>query len=145
MPGFKVDGMDPLASYYLTMQAVQHAREGLGPVLIEALVYRYAAHSNADDDSRYRPADEVAAWRRRDPLPRYRRFLEDRGLWDEAAEADLGAELDAEIDEAVRRADEAGHAPLGWMFDDVLSAQPLQLRRQRAALARTHDLERDGH
>ena len=145
MPGFKVDGMDPLASYYLTLQAVQHAREGLGPVLIEALVYRYAAHSNADDDSRYRPADEVAAWRRRDPLPRYRRFLEGRGLWDDAAEADLGAELDAEIDEAVRQADEAGRAPLGWMFDDVLATPPLQLRRQREALARTHDLERAGH
>jgi len=145
MPGYKVDGMDPLAAYYLTRQAVQHAREGLGPVLIEALVYRYAAHSNADDDSRYRPADEVAAWRRRDPLPRYRRFLEGRGLWGDAAEADLLAEIKAELDRAVAAAEDAGRAPLGWMFDDVLSAPPLQLRRQREALARTRDLERDAH
>jgi 2-oxoisovalerate dehydrogenase E1 component alpha subunit len=145
MPGYRVDGMDPLACYYVVRQAVQAARDGLGPALIEALVYRYGPHSNADDDSRYRPHDEVAAWRRRDPIPRFRRFLEGRGLWDDAAERDLAAQLKAEIDEAVRANGAAGRAPLGWMFDDVLAEPPLQLRKQRSALARTDDLERDGH
>jgi 2-oxoisovalerate dehydrogenase E1 component alpha subunit len=145
MPGYRVDGMDPLASYYVTRQAVERARDGLGPALIEALVYRYGAHSNADDDSRYRPADEVAAWRRRDPIARFRRYLEGRGLWDEAAERDLVAEVKAEIDEAVQANLTAGRAPLGWMFDDVLAEPSLQLRKQRSALVLTHDLDHDGH
>ena len=145
MPGYRVDGMDPLAVYYVTRQAVQQARDGLGPALIEALVYRYGPHSNADDDSRYRPADEVAAWRRRDPIARYRRFLEGRGLWDDEAEAALGTELKAEIDDAVRANEAAGRAPLGWMFDDVLADLAPHLRRQRDELARTHDLEQGGH
>lgn len=145
MPGYRVDGMDPLAAYYVTRQAVERAREGLGPSLIEALVYRYGPHSNADDDGRYRPADEVAAWRRRDPIVRYRRYLEGRGLWDDDAEAALAAEIKAEIDDAVRANAGAGRAPLGWMFDDVFAALPPHLRRQRDELALTHDLERDGH
>jgi len=145
MPGYRVDGMDPLAVYYVTRQAVQQARDGLGPALIEALVYRYGPHSNADDDGRYRPADEVAAWRRRDPIARYRRFLEGRGLWDDEAEAALSAEVKAEIDDAVRTNEAAGRAPLGWMFDDVLADLAPHLRRQRDELARTHDLEQGGH
>jgi 2-oxoisovalerate dehydrogenase E1 component alpha subunit len=145
MPGYRVDGMDPLASYYVTRQAVERARDGLGPSLIEALVYRYGPHSNADDDSRYRPADEVAAWRRRDPIARFRRYLEGRGLWDEAAERDLAAEVKAEIDVAVQANLTSGRAPLGWMFDDVLAEPSLQLRKQRSALALTHDLDHDGH
>jgi 2-oxoisovalerate dehydrogenase E1 component alpha subunit len=145
MPGYRVDGMDPLAVYYVTRQAVQQARDGLGPALIEALVYRYGPHSNADDDGRYRPADEVAAWRRRDPIARYRRFLEARGLWDDEAEAAQGAEIKDEIDDAVRANAAAGRAPLGWMFDDVLADLAPHLRRQRDELARTHDLEQGGH
>jgi 2-oxoisovalerate dehydrogenase E1 component alpha subunit len=143
MPGYRVDGLDALAAYYVTRAAVARAREGLGPTLIEALVYRYGPHSNADDDSRYRSADEVAAWRLRDPIPRYRRFLEGRGLWDEGAEVALEAELKRDLDEAVRANEAAGRAPLGWMFDDVLATPSLQLRRQRDALAATHDLEGD--
>jgi len=108
-------------------------------------VYRYGPHSNADDDGRYRPADEVAAWRRRDPIARYRRYLEGRGLWDDAAEDALAAEVKAELDDAVRANEAAGRAPLGWMFGDVFAALPPHLRRQRDELAHTHDLERDGH
>lgn len=145
MPGFRVDGMDPLACYYVTRQAVAAARDGLGPSLIEAFVYRYGAHSNADDDSRYRPADEVRAWRARDPLGRMRRFLEGRGLWDDASEAALAAELKVELDAAVHAVDAAGPIPLGWMFDDVLAAPSLQLRKQRAALAAQRDLEEPAH
>lgn len=145
MPGYRVDGMDPLAVHYVVRQAVAHARDGLGPTLVEALVYRYGPHSNADDDGRYRPADEVAAWRRRDPIPRYRRFLEQRGLWDDAAEAALAAESTPDIDAAVRACEAAGRPPLRWMFDDVLAEPPLQLRRQREAWGRVADLEREAH
>ena len=132
MPGYRVDGMDPLATYYVVRQAVQAARDGLGPSLIEAFVYRYGPHSNADDDNRYRPADEVAAWRRRDPIARYRRFLEARGLWSDADDARLAADLKAELDQVVRANEAAGRAPTLWMFDDVTAIATPQLRRQRA-------------
>ncbi len=140
MPGYRVDGMDPLAVYYVVRQAVDAARAGLGPSLVEALVYRYAAHSNADDDKRYRPSDEVAAWKARDPIGRMRRFLEGRGLWDAAAETELAAELKAELDDAVAANDAAGDVPLAWMFDDVLAQPSTQLRKQREAFARERDL-----
>jgi 2-oxoisovalerate dehydrogenase E1 component alpha subunit len=131
MPGYRVDGMDPLATYYVVRQAIQAARDGLGPSLIEAIVYRYGPHSNADDDARYRPADEVAAWRRRDPIARYRRFLEGRGLWSDGDEASMIDAQRAELDEVVRANDAAGRAPLDWMFDDVTSTPTPQLRAQR--------------
>lgn len=139
MPGYRVDGMDALATYYVTRQAVEAARDGLGPSLVEALVYRYGPHSNADDDRRYRPADEVKAWRARDPLARMRRFLEGRGLWDDAAERALAAELKGELDAAVQACEAAGPVPVGWMFDDVTAAPTLQLRKQRDAFARLRD------
>lgn len=143
MPGFRVDGMDPLASYYVVRQAVHAARDGLGPSLVEVYVYRYGAHSNADDDSVYRSAAEKKAWKARDPIPRYRRFLEGRGLWDEAAEQALGAELKQEIDEAVRASEASGPVPLGWMFDDVTARPSRQLQQQRERFARERDLDAD--
>ena len=80
MPGYLVDGMDVLASYYVMKQAVEQAREGIGPSLGELQVYRYGAHSTDDDDSIYRPREELDAWLKRDPLERFERFLKKRDL-----------------------------------------------------------------
>ena len=131
MPGFRVDGMDVLACYYLMHELVERAREGVGPALVDAIVYRYGPHSSADDDSVYRPDEEVATWRRRDPLPRYRALLEQQGLWDQAAEERLRDELEAELDEAVEQAEGAGTPPFAWMFDDVYAEMPWHLEEQR--------------
>ena len=120
-------------------QAVAAARDGLGPSLVEALVYRYGAHSNADDDRRYRPADEVTAWKARDPIARLRRYLEGRRLWSDADEAALAAELEAELDAAVAAGEAAGDPPDEWMFDDVLARPSTQLRKQRAAWRRDRE------
>ncbi|MDZ7708601.1 MAG: thiamine pyrophosphate-dependent dehydrogenase E1 component subunit alpha [Trueperaceae bacterium] len=132
MPGYRVDGMDVLACLYLMRELVGRARDGFGPALVEATVYRYGAHSSADDDSMYRPAEEVAAWRRRDPLPRYRALLERRELWDAAAEEALRAEVNASLTEAVHAAESAGGVPFEWMFDDVYATRPWHLDEQRA-------------
>lgn len=132
MPGYRVDGMDVLACLYLMRELVGRARDGFGPALVEATVYRYGAHSSADDDSMYRPAEEVAAWRRRDPLPRYRALLERRELWDAAAEEDLRAEANAALSDAALAAEAAGEVPFGWMFDDVYAQAPWHLDEQRA-------------
>ncbi len=134
MPGYLVDGMDVLASYYVAREAVERAREGVGPALVELVVYRYGGHSSADDDSRYRPRQEVEAWRRRDPLPRFRRFLERRGLWDDSDEEQARADAEARLDAAVAEAEAAGTPPLGWMFEDVYAEVPERLAKQRREL-----------
>jgi len=132
MPGYHVDGMDVLACYYVMRDVVASARDGLGPSLVEMTVYRYGAHSSADDDSRYRPTEEVAAWRARDPIGRLRRYLVREGLWHDDAEAALRAELKAEVDEAVARAEGAGPQPVDGLFEDVFADVPPHLQTQRA-------------
>lgn len=101
--GARVDGMDVLAVYAATKEAVERARRGEGPTLIEALCYRYGPHATADDARLYREQDEESEWRQRDPVDRYRKFLEGRGLWDADQEAGLLAEADAEFDAAMER------------------------------------------
>jgi len=134
MPGYTVDGMDVLASYYVMREAVERARSGLGPTLVEALVYRYGAHSSADDDSRYRPREEVEAWKRRDPLRSFGAFLERRELWDDAADTELRTEIDEALKAATAEAEAAGPIPVSWMFDDVFAHPLPHLEEQRRDL-----------
>jgi pyruvate dehydrogenase E1 component subunit alpha len=103
--GVLVDGNDPLATYAVSHWAIERARSGGGPALIEALTYRIGAHTTADDPRRYQPPDEIEEWRRRDPLPRFRRYLEDRHLWDEDAEREAMQEALERIDNAVAEAE----------------------------------------
>jgi pyruvate dehydrogenase E1 component alpha subunit len=81
-PGVRVDGNDVLATYAVTRAALDHARHGQGPTLIEAYTYRMGAHTTTDDPTRYRIASEVEAWQAKDPILRVRRFLELQGLAD---------------------------------------------------------------
>lgn len=134
IPGYLVDGMDVLASYYVVKEAVERARRGEGPSLIELQVYRYGPHSSADDDTRYRSREEVEAWRKRDPILRFQRFLEKRGLWDKAWERALWEEIGQEIAKALQEAEAAGEVPPEWMFEDVFAEMPWHLRRQRELL-----------
>ncbi|AWB96649.1 pyruvate dehydrogenase (acetyl-transferring) E1 component subunit alpha [Agromyces badenianii] len=94
MPGVRVDGNDVLASYAVTRQSLEEARAGDGPSLIEALTYRMGAHTTADDPTKYRSDDEVAYWGARDPITRYRTWLEGRG-----ASAAFFAGVDAEAND----------------------------------------------
>jgi pyruvate dehydrogenase E1 component alpha subunit len=105
--GVLVDGNDALAVYAASHWAIERARQGQGPALIEALTYRIGAHTTADDPRRYQPAGEIEQWRSRDPLPRMRRYLQARGLWDQDAEqaaiTDALARIDAAMAEAEAR------------------------------------------
>ena len=134
MPGYTVDGMDTLACFFVLQEALARAREGRGPVLVELLVYRYGPHSSADDDSSYRSSEEVAAWRQRDPLGRFRRFLEKRGLWSDDEEGALRKELEKTLTAAQAEAEAAGKVPAAWLFDDVYAEQPDFLREQQGEL-----------
>ena len=84
--GIRVDGMDAVAMYLATQEAVARARDGEGPTLIEAMTYRYGPHATADDPTLYRSREEEESWRHRDPIERLRRFLEERDEWDAAVE-----------------------------------------------------------
>src|SRR5438270_7714638 len=79
-PGVVVDGNDALTCYEVTRQAVERARGGEGPTLIEAKTYRFTAHSSDDDDKRYRQAEEVAIWRQKDPIQSYAKYLREAGI-----------------------------------------------------------------
>jgi 2-oxoisovalerate dehydrogenase E1 component len=100
-PGIRVDGMDVVAMYEATREAVERARAGSGPTLIEAMTYRFGPHATADDARRYRSAEEEESWRQRDPILRMRRFLEQRGQWDEQAEEKVAMEVADQVEAAI--------------------------------------------
>ncbi len=101
MPGMSVDGMDALAVYRAVAAAVERARRGAGPSLIEARVYRYRPNTSNDDDTRYRSREEVDEWRTRDPLARFRSELEQREIVTEKLAAEIESEISAIVDDAV--------------------------------------------
>ena len=106
-PGVVVDGNDVLACYEAARQAVDRARRGEGPTLIEAKTYRFTAHSSDDDDKRYRPAEEVAIWRQKDPIQRYATYLRDAGILSDPVEAEITKRVTQQVDEATEYAEQA--------------------------------------
>src|SRR6188768_1536061 len=100
MPGVIVDGADVLACYKAGLEAIERARSGEGPTLIEAKVTRLTAHSSDDQQSKYRSAEEMEAEKGRDPLPRFRDQLRSAGLLDEAAEEQIMAESRKVVEDA---------------------------------------------
>jgi 2-oxoisovalerate dehydrogenase E1 component alpha subunit len=101
-PGIRVDGNDVIAVHAVTEWALEHAREGKGPVLIEAYTYRVGAHTTADDPTKYRQSAEEAEWRAKDPLQRLEAYLRAEGLADDAFFAQVKADGD-ELAAYVRR------------------------------------------
>ncbi|MCL5959304.1 MAG: thiamine pyrophosphate-dependent dehydrogenase E1 component subunit alpha [Chloroflexi bacterium] len=100
-PGVTVDGNDVLASYETTKEAVDRARRGEGPTLIEAKTFRVVPHSSDDDDRRYRSREEVEEWKKRDPVQRFKRYLEEQGLLNATIEEQIRERIAQEIEEAV--------------------------------------------
>jgi 2-oxoisovalerate dehydrogenase E1 component alpha subunit len=132
MPGYYVDGMDVIASYYLMREVVERTRAGFGPVLVEMQVYRFKAHSSDDDDSLYRSPEDVALWQKRDPLLRMLRYLKKRGLWSDKDELEARASIEADILQAVAEIDAAERVPTTWMFEDVFAEMPEHLLEQKS-------------
>ena len=105
--GVVVDGNDVLACYEVTRQAVERARRGEGPTLIEAKTYRFTPHSSDDDDKRYRQAEEVAIWRQKDPIQRYATYLRESGILTDPVEREITERVDQQVDEATEYAEQA--------------------------------------
>ncbi len=101
MPGVVIDGSDPLAMYEASKKAVDRARSGEGPTLIEMKCYRYYSHTSNDDDRRYRPREEVEAARKKDPLVVFKQKLTKEKKWSAEKEEALTQELTERVDDAV--------------------------------------------
>jgi 2-oxoisovalerate dehydrogenase E1 component alpha subunit len=131
VPGVQVDGNDVIGVRAIMEAALTRARSGGGPTVIEALTYRLSDHTTADDATRYRPAGELAAAWKIEPLIRTRAFLESRGLWDDKQEAALRAECAAQIDVAVTQYQSRPAARVDTMFEHLFANPPAALTEQR--------------
>jgi len=135
MPGIQVDGNDILAVYAAAKEAVDRARAGQGPTLVECVTYRMAVHTTADDPKRYRTEKEVDKWRKRDPIVRFQKYLVDKGLLSEDKIAGIESEVLEVIQAAVDGAEEKMKAfgdPID-MFEHAYAEMPAYLKEQKEA------------
>lgn len=131
----RVDGNDAFAVRAATLEAVESAREGEGPVLIEAVTYRRGLHSSADDPALYRSTEEVEAWEANDPVSRCREFLRRRGWWSAEWEDEVTSEQTEEVRRAADEAEAQPPPPPESMFEDVWAVMPKRLEDQLRSIS----------
>lgn len=119
MPGVTVDGTDPVAVYTVVKEAVDRARNGDGPTLIEALVYRFTAHSSDDDERTYRPAEEIKEEHAHDPNKMFRARLIEAGVMSESEAAEIDARIKATVNDATDFAENAPYPDVAGLTLDV--------------------------
>ena len=131
IPGVQVDGMDPLAVYAVVKEARERAINGEGPTLIETLTYRYGPHTMAGDDpTRYRTADLDNEWEKKDPLVRFRKFLEGKGLWSEEKENEIIEQAKEDIKQAIKEADNTPKQKVTDLITNMFETLPPNLEEQ---------------
>lgn len=136
-PGLQVDGNDILASYSGAKEAVERARSGAGPTMLEMCTYRLSVHTTADDPSKYRSEEEEEVWKERDPLPRFQEYLIANGLLDrdeiDSLETEIENQIDGVWDDAKQQMEVLAKDP-GHMFEHVYAEMPQHLKAQKASL-----------
>ncbi|MGV8074731.1 MAG: pyruvate dehydrogenase (acetyl-transferring) E1 component subunit alpha [Syntrophobacteraceae bacterium] len=138
MPCMVVDGNDILACYAAAKEAVERARAGGGPTMIECLTYRMSVHTTADDPKKYRKEEEVREWVKRDPIDRFQKYLKRKRLLSQKEIDSIEEEVKAEIKEAEEKWERKTAMPIDPldMFDFSYAELPPNLRRQREELKR---------
>ncbi|MFG2140276.1 pyruvate dehydrogenase (acetyl-transferring) E1 component subunit alpha [Streptomyces sp. NPDC048650] len=134
-PGVRVDGNDVLACLAVTKAALERARTGQGPMLIEAFTYRMGAHTTSDDPTKYRADEETLAWEAKDPILRLRTYLESEGLVDDAYLASIDEESDAlgkRVRDVVRAMPDPDHLAI---FENVYADGHALVDEERAQFA----------
>jgi pyruvate dehydrogenase E1 component alpha subunit len=135
MPGIQVDGNDVFAVYVAVSRALERARNGEGPSLIETLTYRLGDHTTADDASRYRTEEEVELWEKRSPITRLQTYMTCKGIWDDKQEETLLAEVNELIEEEVRIREQSPPLEPTEIFKYMYREMPWNLKEQMEMLA----------
>lgn len=133
IPGVQVDGNDIFAMYAVTKEAVDRARRGEGPTLIEAYTYRMGAHTTSDDPTVYRDNSEVEAWKDRDPIDRLYKYMVAKGIWDEEKEAAYSEERANFVKETFEEVEKSGLVSLEDTFDYLFEKRTPLLEAQYQA------------
>lgn len=143
IPCLQVDGNDVLAVYAATREAIERARDGNGPTLIEGLTYRLSIHTTADDPSKYRDEKEVREWEDRDPLQRFQDYLLKRDILTEDDIESMESEIEQAIDQSWHEAEALIDQLDGpeVIFDHVYAERPAYLEAQRDAFIRRQQQE----
>lgn len=132
IPGIQVDGNDALAVYKAAKEALERAHAGEGPTLIEAVTYRLMMHTTADDPTKYRLEEEVQEWWKKEPILRFRKYLEGKGIWNGDREAQLGKEIQEEVERAVKEFESRKDFKPDAPFDHVFATKHEEIEEQRA-------------
>lgn len=131
IPGIQVDGMDPLAVYSAVKKARERAINGEGPTLIETLTFRYGPHTmSGDDPTRYRTKELESEWEKKDPLVRFRKYLENKGIWNEEMEEKVIEKAKEDIKEAIKKADAAPKQKVTDLISIMNEELPANLKEQ---------------
>ncbi|KAB5568528.1 hypothetical protein DKX38_002321 [Salix brachista] len=134
----RVDGNDALAVYSAIHTAREMAISEQRPVLVEALSYRVGHHSTSDDSTKYRSVDEIEYWKKvRDPVNRFRKWVERNGWWSEEEESELRSSMKKQLLQAIQVAEKTEKPPLKELFSDVYDVPPPNLREQEKQLRET--------
>ena len=128
--GIQVDGNDILAVYAVTKEAVDRAHKGEGPTLIEAVTYRLGDHTTADDASRYRSNKEIEVWNRKDPIIRFKLYLESKQIWNENFEKEIRKEAEDVVEEAVKKAEAAPLPLVEDLFKYTYAEMPWHIKEE---------------
>lgn len=133
MDGMQIDGNDILAVIAAAREAVDKARKGGGPTLIEAVTYRLAMHTTADDPKKYRSEEQVKPWEAKEPLIRFRKYMQSKKLLDDKIEQVMEEEIRKELEEAIARYEAYKHDPYA-MFQHMYATMTPELQKQMAEL-----------
>jgi pyruvate dehydrogenase E1 component alpha subunit len=132
--GVQVDGNDVIAVYKVVKEALERARSGQGPTLIESVTYRLGDHTTSDDASRYRPVEELNYWLARDPIERLKKYFQKIGTWNDDYGKWVYDTVSKEIDDAVEKAMQISKPEPDELFDNVWSKLPKELEEQKRML-----------